>query len=295
MRRLSCILSLLCLLCLSPLSFAAASERASHTASTAVINLSEDFDGLRGTAVFYAPQTDRFLVHGKELAEKRSSPCSTFKIFSTWTGLLTGAIDPDHSVRRWNGTAYWLDAWNKDMDLQNAFNCSCVWYYRRVIDDIGRSAMQAQIDRYAYGNRDISDWNGALTPGNDPAELKGFWLESSLRISPKEQTEVLARLFADRSIPEKRRAAALLKKLMAVPAASSDDLSIYGKTGFGTVDGQNTDAWFVGWYEAGRGPTYFAVRLDDPLNPNATSGNAKAIAVQIITRRAAHMEAALKG
>ncbi len=48
------------------------------------INLSSEFDKFNGTAVFYNPQTEMYYVHNKKLSQKRSSPCSTFKIFSTY-------------------------------------------------------------------------------------------------------------------------------------------------------------------------------------------------------------------
>ena len=41
-------------------------------------------------------------------------------------------------------------------------------------------------------------------------------------------------------------------------------LKIYGKTGFGKVNGENTDAWFTGFYEINNQRTYYSVRLDDP-------------------------------
>lgn len=55
--------------------------------------------------------------------------------------------------------------------------------------------MQTELDRLSYGNCDISDWNGGLNTNNNNRALTGFWLESSLLISPKEQVEVLERIF----------------------------------------------------------------------------------------------------
>ena len=139
--------------------------------------------------------------------------------------------------------------------------------------------MQAHIDEMNYGNRDISDWQGDLNEGEPLAELKGFWLESSLKISPKEQIQVLRRIMEH---PEKGELANTLKLLMLTRDDAATGLKVYGKTGFGRVDGKNTDAWFVGLYERDGKTAYFALRLDDPDNPRATSDKAKAIALSII-------------
>lgn len=264
--------------CLTVILFSAG---VSHTAAetTVEINLQEYFDGVNGTAIFYYPESDTYAVYQKELSEKRSSPCSTFKIFSTYVGLDTGVIQMNDSVRTWNGTTYWYEPWNRDIGLPDAFRQSCVWYYRQVIDDIGQPVMQAHIDEMNYGNRDISDWQGDLNEGEPLAELKGFWLESSLKISPKEQIQVLRRIMEH---PEKGELANTLKLLMLTRDDAATGLKVYGKTGFGRVDGKNTDAWFVGLYERDGKTAYFALRLDDPDNPRATSDKAKAIALSII-------------
>lgn len=264
--------------CLTVILFSAG---VSHTAAetTVEINLQEYFDGVNGTAIFYYPESDTYAVYQKELSEKRSSPCSTFKIFSTYVGLDTGVIQMNDSVRTWNGTTYWYEPWNRDIGLPDAFRQSCVWYYRQVIDDIGQPVMQAHIDEMNYGDRDISDWQGDLNEGEPLAELKGFWLESSLKISPKEQIQVLRRIMEH---PEKGELANTLKLLMLTRDDAATGLKVYGKTGFGRVDGKNTDAWFVGLYERDGKTAYFALRLDDPDNPRATSDKAKAIALSII-------------
>ena len=82
--------------------------------------------------------------------------------------------------------------------------------------------------------------------------------------------------------PEKGELANTLKLLMLSRDDTETSLKVYGKTGFGRVDGKNTDAWFVGLYERDGKTAYFALRLDDPDNPRATSDKAKAIALSII-------------
>lgn len=247
--------------------------------TTTIVDYSSYFKGINGTAIFYTPENNHYTVYNQSLSEKRSSPCSTFKIFSTYVALDNKTIDANNSLRKWNGTIYWYDAWNKDIDLDTAFKTSCVWYYRQVIDEIGQHTMQKYIDKFDYGNKDISDWDGKTNLDDDPRDLKGFWLETSLKISPLEQVQLLNRLF---SANENPMALAKLKELMLVYEDNNTGLKIYGKTGYGVVNGENTDAWFTGFYEINNQRTYYSVRLDDPKNPQALSSTAKEIAINII-------------
>ena len=59
--------------------------------------------------------------------------------------------------------------------------------------------MQKELDKLQYGNCDISDWEGRLNTNNSNRALTGFWIESSLMISPKEQVEVMEHIFGKES------------------------------------------------------------------------------------------------
>lgn len=255
---------------------------ANNPAQIEQIDLTDSFQGFNGTAVFFNPEDNKYFIHNVDLAQKQSSPCSTFKIFATYVGLMTGNIDYDHSKRKWNGTKYWYDAWNQDVDVDFAFKNSCVWYYRRVINDIGKESMQSYIDQLDYGNKDISDWAGVQNTNETLLDLKGFWIESSLKISPIEQTQVIHRIFANLKQNHNDKITNEMKQIMLAGENKKLGLKIYGKTGFGRVNGENTDAWYVGMYEVNGQTIYFAVRLDDPQNPNSTSAKAKELAFNII-------------
>ncbi len=263
-----------------------AQEQTSSTNSpqniTEQIDLKKYFDDLNGTIIFYNPENEKYIVYNEQLSEKPSSPCSTFKIFSTYVGLLTNHIDPENSLRRWNGTKYWMNEWNRDIDLDNAFKYSCVWYYRRVIDDIGQETMQQYLNEYNYGNKDISDWKGDLNTNEPSYDLKGFWIESSLKISPKEQTQVISKIFADLQKANNQAVINEMKHVMLAYENTDQNLKIYGKTGYGVVNDEPADAWFVGMYEVNGKTNYFALRLDNPKNAESTSVKAKEIAINII-------------
>lgn len=160
---------------------------------------------------------------------------------SSLIALENGIILPEDSTRTWNGERFWNEDWNKDIDFREAFRTSCVWYFRQVIDDIGKDRMQKELEKLQYGNCDISDWEGSLNTNNNNRALTGFWIESSLRISPKEQTEVMERIFGGNSdYSEETRNQ--LKQVMLVPEQDRAALSIYGKTGMGKTNGVVVDA-----------------------------------------------------
>ena len=192
---------------------------------------SEYFNGLNGTAVIYDASNRRYTIYNDELAEARRSPCSTFKIISSLTALEHGILEPGDSTRTWSGEVFWNEDWNRDIDFSEAFRTSCVWYYRQLIDDIGQDRMQEELEKLSYGNCDISDWEGRLNTNNNNRALTGFWIESSLLIAPKEQTEVMERIFGENS-EYSEEAQNELKQVMLVTEQDRTDISVYGKRGW---------------------------------------------------------------
>ena len=243
---------------------------------------SEYFNGLNGTAVIYDASNRSYTIYNDELAETRRSPCSTFKIISSLTALEHGILEPGDSTRTWSGEVFWNEDWNRDIDFSEAFRTSCVWYYRQLIDDIGQDRMQEELEKLQYGNCDISDWEGRLNTNNNNRALTGFWIESSLLISPKEQTEVMERIFGENS-EYSEGTQNELKQVMLVTEQERTDISIYGKTGMGRVDGIVIDAWFTGFAETTEGKLYFCVRLGRTDGMDVSSLLAKEIAIQIVT------------
>ena len=111
---------------------------------------------------------------------------------------------------------------------------------------------------------------------NPYKELNGFWLGSSLKISPYEQVEVLSRIFESKSFYDSQNVE-ILKKIMLIE--DEQEKKVYGKTGSGT----NGEAWFIGFTEKGQQREYFAVYLEDSLQKERVSSTfAKEIALKII-------------
>ena len=141
--------------------------------------------------------------------------------------------------------------------------------------------MQEEPNRLPYGNRDLSDWAGRLNTNNRNPALTGFWIESSLLISPKEQTEVLARVFGEQTAYSPASLEAL-QQAMFQPELSDARCAIYGKTGMGKCDGVVVDAWFTGFAGDGEARRCFCVYLGEAEGQDVSSTRARKIAVRLL-------------
>lgn len=238
------------------------------------VDYADSFQGINGCAVLYKESTNTYSFYNKNLCETEISPLSTFKIVSALSGLENGILKNENSKMEYSGANYPVDTWNADLSLKEAFSSSCVWYFRQVVDRVGQEKMRAILQELQYGNRDLSEWNGSGV--NPLPELNGFWLASSLKISPIEQVSALHSIF-DTENQFDIETIKTLKNIMYITDLDSGHL--YGKTG-STSDGK---AWFVGFLEESGDRTYFAVYLDDTQNKDIISGNVtKEIAVNIL-------------
>ena len=245
------------------------------------VDWSDYFDEINGAAVIYDPTENCYQIYNQELALTRRSPCSTFKIISSLIALENGIIKPDNSIRTWGGEIFWNDDWNKDIDFSDAFHASCVWYFREVIDEIGEDIIQEELNKLQYGNCDISNWSGELNTNNNNSALTGFWIESSLLISPKEQVEVMERIFGNNS-EYTEETQNQLKEVMLLSEQSDTNISIYGKTGMGMAHGIVVDSWYTGFADSADKRIYFCVYLGETADKEVSSAKAREISVEII-------------
>lgn len=269
-----------------PSEYEASSENEAPASEIIETDWSQYFNGLNGAAVVYDSAEGTYRIYNEELATTRRSPCSTFKIISSLIALENGIIDPDDSVHAWSGETFWNENWNRDIDFAEAFRTSCVWYFREIIDEIGKDRMQVGLEKISYGNCDISDWEGRLNTNNNNRALTGFWIESSLQISPKEQTEVMEHIFGS-DTDYSADTVNSLKQVMLVEdpllEQNGAGVFVYGKTGMGKAQGITVDAWFTGFAETPAGNLYFCVYLGQTDGMDVTSSGAKEIALRILT------------
>lgn len=166
---------------------------------------------------------------------ERLSPCSTFKIPLALTALDAGVLD-EKQVLKWDGTKQPLKAWEADQDLRGWLKESVVWFSQRLTPKIGLKRIETDLEDFRYGNKDFS---GGLTKA---------WLNSSLKISAREQVDFLRRM---RKHELKIAAPTVDKVLAALPAeVDKPDLRIFGKTG---SSGEKSPrfGWYVGFMDKG--------------------------------------------
>lgn len=217
------------------------------------VDIAHFMEGIDGTFVFLDVAKDIRLVYNDKRANTRFSPCSTFKIPNTLIALETGfANGPDMTIK-WDPIAYpkeeWWDTmlkpfgfdWARDHTLRSAFQNSCVWFYKELAKKTGAEKMQAYLDKFDYGNRDIS------------GGIDSFWLESSLQISAVEQVDFLKHLVKNGpGLSEKTRhdGFSIFEK------ERRESRVLYAKTGGGKDIG-----WFVGIVENGGKQYIFALNM----------------------------------
>ena len=236
------------------------SENVSH------VDRSTYFGEYEGSFVLYDLGNDAWSIYDKEHATLRVAPNSTYKIYDALFGLEEGVITPENSFIAWNGESYPFEAWNADQTLQSAMNSSVNWYFQTVDEQLGSSSVYNYIQEIGYGNENM---NG---------DFSTYWMESSLKISPIEQVELLTKLHNNsfEFSPENINA---VKD--AILLSSSDAGTLYGKTGTGRVDGQDVNGWFVGFVETADNTYFFATNIG--ANSDATGGKATEITMSILS------------
>ena len=238
----------------------------SSSENISYIDLSTYFGEYEGSFVLYDLEHDAWSIHDMEYALLRVAPNSTYKIYDALFGLEEDVITPDDSFIAWNGESYPFEAWNADQTLQSAMHSSVNWYFQTVDEQLGATSVYNYIQEIGYGNENMS------------GDLSSYWMESSLKISPVEQVELLTKLqnnsfgFAPENINAVKDSICL---------SSSDAGTFYGKTGTGRVDGQDVNGWFVGLLETADNTYFFATNI--VADGGATGSNATEITMSILS------------
>lgn len=209
-------------------------------------DLSAYFDGYEGSFVLYDLENNVWNIYNKDRAVLRVAPNSTYKIYDALFGLEEKVITPENSLIPWDGTSQPFEAWNADQTLSSAMGASVNWYFQSIDEQLGAAAISEYIQKIGYGNQNIS--------GGLPA----YWMESTLKISPVEQVELLTGLYANRFgfAPENVQA---VKD--AIRLSSSKTGTLYGKTGTGRIDEKDVNGWFIGFAETADNTYFFASNI----------------------------------
>jgi bla regulator protein BlaR1 len=251
------------------------SANASKNIKTTIEDLNSYFIGYDGCFVLFDQNKNEYSIYNEPKSQKQVSPCSTFKIVNALIGLETKALIDENTTFKWDGTVYQNTVWNKDQTLASAIENSTFWYFQQNASKVGSDRMQNYLNKVNYGNKDIS---GGITQ---------FWEQSSLKISPKEQVEMLKRIYTYQ-IPISKKNIDIVKKILVL--AKKDGVVLSGKTGSGLKDSgkfipQGTDdgyiiGWFMGYVEKDNNVYYFATNIEG--KKDAYGGKAKEITLKIL-------------
>lgn len=228
-------------------------------------DLSAYFEGMDGSFVLYDVQSEYYHIYNKEHSVNRVSPNSTYKIYSALMGLEAGVISKEESSQKWDGTIYPYASWNKDQDLESAMKNSVSWYFQEIDKAIGYKKLQTYFDQIHYGNSN-------LTGG-----ISEYWMESTLRISPVEQVQLLKDFYLEQMAFEPQYIE-LVKEALKLDEKEGAVLS--GKTGTGMINHKQISGWFIGYVEK-EGKTFiFATHIKD--ENNASGSQAAKITLEIL-------------
>ena len=238
----------------------------SSSENISYVDLSAYFKEYEGSFVLYDLKNDAWSIHDKEHATLRVAPDSTYKIYDALFGLEEGVITPEDSFIAWDGENYPFEAWNADQTLQSAMSSSANWYFQSIDEQLTSADIYSYIQQIRYGNENLS------------GDLSTYWMESSLKISPVEQVELLIKLH-NNSLGFSSENINAVKD--SIRLSSSDAGTFYGKTGTGRVNGQDVNGWFIGYIETADNTYFFAANIE--ADSNATGGNATEITTSILS------------
>jgi bla regulator protein BlaR1 len=224
--------------------------------SVAYEDLSSYFNEFDGSFVLYDLKSNEYSIYNKNKSVLRVSPDSTYKIFSGLFGLESGTIQIRDTNINWNGINYPYATWNKNQDLYSAMQNSVTWYFQKIDEQLGMKNLQTYYKHINYGNCNFS------------GGISDFGIESSLKISPVEQVQLLKNFYTNKYKFKESNIEAI-KNALKISEKGGTVLS--GKTGTGTVNGKNVNGWFVGYVEKNDNVYFFATNIQNKDYANGST------------------------
>lgn len=238
----------------------------SYSKNISIVDLSTFFHGYEGSFVLYNLESNTWNIYNMNYATLRISPNSTYKIYDALFGLEEGIITPENSLIAWDKTNYPIEAWNTDQNLDSAMQSSVNWYFQSIDRQLGSSAVKHYIQEIGYGNENMH------------TDLSSYWMQSSLKISPIEQVELLTKLFTE-DLNFASENINTIKNSIHILSTKQGD--IYGKTGTGQVNEKNVNGWFVGCIKNNNNTYFFSTNIQS--SDNATGSKASEISLSILS------------
>jgi beta-lactamase class D len=197
--------------------------------------------------------------------DAQNPPCSTFKVALALMGFDSGIlIDKDSpkwafkkeyeaNFQSWYKPEMAVSyGWQGEHTPATFLKNSVVWFSHQITQRLGKEKFQSYINKLHYGNKDVSG-----TPGQDDGLLNS-WLETSLKISPREQVEFLEQMLNHKldlsKDAQEKTIEIMIKKDKDDRPIEWHGWKLYGKTGGGT----GCHRWFIGWVQKGEDKIIFA-------------------------------------
>ncbi len=205
-----------------------------------------DSNNLIGSIIIYDSKLNQYHSNDFERGNTGFLPASTFKIVNSIIGLETNVLSDENHFFKWDGEPRRLKAWETDLNLTEAYKCSCVPCYQSVAREIGIDSMNYYLQKLEYGNQIIPD-----------SLIDLFWLVGNFQISQIQQLNFLQRL-QEQKLDISEKTYAVMKKIMLIDKKENYTLS--GKTGWAIREGNNI-GWFVGFIETNDNIYYLATNV----------------------------------
>lgn len=216
-----------------------------------------DDNHVQGTFGLFNNGSGQFTIYNlPRFRDSAYLPASTFKIVNSLIGLDNGKIRDQKMVIKWDGVVRKYPggdiatAWNKDLNMAEAFKASAVPYYQEVARRIGKDTMQFWLDSLGYASR----YEKAKIN-----KIDTFWLDNSIKITADEQLGLVKKLYFDQ-LPFLKRSMRVVKEIMEMEKNSNYTLSY--KTGYGFRENGKALGWVIGWVVENQHPYFFALNLE---------------------------------
>ena len=212
-----------------------------------------DSSNVNGVIVLFDLNNNLYYSNNYKKANKGHLPASTFKIPNSIIGLETGVIKNKNEIFKWNGEKRYLPAWEKDLNLKQAFQLSCVPCYQAVARKIGVDRMNEYLKKLDYAAMEV-----------DNKTLDNFWLGGNSIISPIQQIDFLKRFYLN-ELSISKSTYQTMKDILQIEINKNYILS--GKTGWSTSN-KIDNGWFVGYLESNKNVYFFATNIEPNKNFN---------------------------
>lgn len=207
--------------------------------------------GFAGSTTLYKYRRQQWVVTDDADSRVQTPPASTFKVINLLIALQTGVIRDENEVVRWVGKTdttiygYRPDIYH-DMSVKEAFEVSAGWVFIELAKKIGPKRYRQFLTACGYGNAEVKKGD--------------FWNFGPLKITPRNQVELLVKIYEEK-LPFSKRSFSILKKVMITE--EKDGRVIRSKTGWGMIDGKDI-GWWIGYVEKDGDVCFFATRLTKP-------------------------------